>query len=67
MTVGVMGHHHSFISQGVNWGVGYDLPNTNWTLDLYHGKDKEKFFPEPIVKRRNRRELYSRLETIFNR
>ncbi|KAL5273032.1 hypothetical protein ACFFRR_000041 [Megaselia abdita] len=67
MTVGVHGNpNYQWLSQGINWGVGYDLPNTNWTLDVYHGVDKGKFFPEPVIKRRNRRELYSKLQVIFD-
>lgn len=68
MTVGVYGQpNYQWLSQGMNWGVGYDLPNSNWTLDITHGVNKGKFFPEPAIKRRNRRDLYSKLQTIFDR
>ncbi|CAH0399375.1 unnamed protein product [Chilo suppressalis] len=46
---------------GMNWGIAYELPNATETLTLYHRKYKLK----GIAQRRNRRDLYQKLELIL--
>ncbi|XP_066251442.1 uncharacterized protein [Euwallacea similis] len=47
----------SIFSEGINWGLVYDLPNdTRPLLDAY----------KPAQKRRNRRELYNKIEDILD-
>ncbi|KAH1005732.1 hypothetical protein HUJ04_006661 [Dendroctonus ponderosae] len=44
-------------SMNINWGLLYELPNeTKPLLDVY----------KPAMKRRNRRDLYSRIEKVLN-
>ncbi|XP_017773190.1 PREDICTED: uncharacterized protein LOC108560242 [Nicrophorus vespilloides] len=42
----------------MNWGISYDLPNITSTLDYLK--------PYYMIKRRNRRDLYQKMETIMN-
>ncbi|XP_019868263.2 uncharacterized protein LOC109597077 [Aethina tumida] len=46
-------------TEGVNWGISYELPN-----DTKSFKDFKK--PLAVMRRRNRRDLYGKMETIIN-
>ncbi|XP_050293769.1 uncharacterized protein LOC126734269 [Anthonomus grandis grandis] len=46
----------SIFSEGINWGLVYDLPNDTRPLLEYYGASQ---------KRRNRRDLYSKVETLL--
>lgn len=46
----------------MNWGLTYDLPNETWIVQHRHEK-----FPKPIVQRRHKRELFSRLEVVLDK
>jgi len=43
-----------------DWGVVYDLPNETWVINQRHYNK-----PKPVVLRRNRRDLYGKLETVI--
>ena len=65
MTVGFIGNpSYVYISWAINWGVAYELPNETWILNQ---RDQTKQLPKPVVQRRHRRELYSRLETAIDK
>ncbi|XP_077290257.1 uncharacterized protein LOC143914040 [Arctopsyche grandis] len=64
MTVGVLGQPSVGIyTWGLNWGIAYDLPNQNSTIEVLTKLNK---VPHPLVARRFRRDLYSKLELIMN-
>ncbi|XP_013200808.2 uncharacterized protein LOC106143307 [Amyelois transitella] len=68
MTVGLIGQPAPRNFPGtfvfaLNWGVAYDLPNATDTIMYYHNKYRLK---KPVAKRRNRRELYRKIETILD-
>lgn len=64
MTVGVLGQPSVGIyTWGLNWGIAYELPNQNSTLEALRKLNK---IPHPLVARRFRRDLYSKLELIMN-
>lgn len=46
----------------MNWGLAYDLPNQTFVLE-----HRSKKLPRPIVKRRQRRDLYHRLEIAMDK
>lgn len=70
MTTGVVGNpDYRYLSMGLNWGIAYDLPNTTWVLQSAHGfgpKDQEHIV-SPQIKRRHRRDLYGKMETLISR
>lgn len=47
-------------TEGVNWGISYNLPNDSKQLTDIMYK------PKKLMQRRHRRELYSKLELIMN-
>ncbi|RZB39315.1 uncharacterized protein BDFB_007605 [Asbolus verrucosus] len=47
-------------TEGVNWGIAYDLPNRTTFSEYF--KDK----PNYILRRRHRRDLYSKAEVIMD-
>ncbi|KAM3960415.1 uncharacterized protein ACR2FA_005513 [Aphomia sociella] len=68
MTVGVIGQPAPSTAPGtftfgLNWGIAYELPNATETLSFYHKKYRLK---KPVAQRRNRRELYGKIETILD-
>ncbi|XP_034130223.1 uncharacterized protein LOC117585069 isoform X1 [Drosophila guanche] len=66
LTTGVIGNPNLlYLSLGINWGVAYDLPNVTWVLQNAHGWTTKKS-AQAQIKRRHRRELYSRLETMID-
>lgn len=67
LTTGVIGNPNLlYLSLGINWGVAYDLPNVTWVLQNAHGWTTKKS-AQAQIKRRHRRELYGRLETMIDR
>jgi hypothetical protein len=46
-------------TEGVNWGISYELPND--TKQFKELLDK----PKDVMQRRHRRQLYSKMETIM--
>lgn len=46
-------------TEAINWGISYDLPNETKTI-------KDFIKPTNLMKRRYRRDLYSKMETIMN-
>ncbi|KAL1506072.1 hypothetical protein ABEB36_005503 [Hypothenemus hampei] len=46
----------NIFSEGVNWGLVYDLPNDTRPLFDYH---------KAVEKRRNRRDLYGKIESVL--
>ncbi|XP_049871773.1 uncharacterized protein LOC126370792 [Pectinophora gossypiella] len=70
MTVGVIGQPApssapGTFTFGLNWGIAYELPNATESLRFYHKKYKYKKL-QPMMQRRNRRELYEKLEAIID-
>ncbi|XP_017083996.2 uncharacterized protein LOC108116567 isoform X1 [Drosophila eugracilis] len=66
LTTGVIGNPNLlYLSLGINWGVAYDLPNITWVLQNAHGWTTKKS-AKAQIKRRHRRELYGRLETMID-
>ncbi|XP_041450891.1 uncharacterized protein LOC111066965 [Drosophila obscura] len=66
LTTGVIGNPNLlYLSLGINWGVAWDLPNVTWVLQNAHGWTTKKS-AQAQIKRRHRRELYSRLETMID-
>lgn len=64
MTIGIYGNpNYQLISWALNWGVAYDLPNE--TLSATTNRNKADM-PKPVVQRRYRRDLYSKLELAMN-
>ncbi|XP_026326174.1 uncharacterized protein LOC113234868 [Hyposmocoma kahamanoa] len=68
MTVGLIGQPApqtvaGTFTFGLNWGIAYELPNATETLSYYHSKHRLK---KPTAMRRNRRELYEKIETILD-
>lgn len=47
-------------TEGVNWGVAYDLPNRTTFREYF--EDKSNY----ILRRRHRRDLYSKAEVIMD-
>lgn len=68
MTVGLIGNpEFSFISWGLNYGFAYELP-TNASYFARPGSQKVEREAEtrPMMQRRYRRDLYSKMEIIMN-
>ncbi|XP_044314578.1 uncharacterized protein LOC108037844 isoform X1 [Drosophila rhopaloa] len=66
LTTGVIGNPNLlYLSLGINWGVAYDLPNVTWVVQNAHGWTTKKS-AKAQIKRRHRRELYGRLETMID-
>ncbi|KAH8363447.1 hypothetical protein KR084_010491 [Drosophila pseudotakahashii] len=66
LTTGVIGNPNLlYLSLGINWGVAYDLPNVTWVLQNAHGWTTKKS-AKAQIKRRHRRDLYGRLETMID-
>lgn len=64
MTVGVLGQPMPGIfTWGLNWGIAYELPNQTASIEAFK---RLKKVPQPLVARRYRRDLYSKLELIMN-
>ncbi|XP_055855742.1 uncharacterized protein LOC129918961 [Episyrphus balteatus] len=68
MTVGTIGNPNvNYLSLGMNWGIAYELPNITWVLEQAHGFPKKPApAPEPVIKRRYRRDLYQKLELLMD-
>ncbi|EDV34023.1 uncharacterized protein Dana_GF20713, isoform A [Drosophila ananassae] len=65
-TVGIIGNpNYAYNSFGLNWGTAYDLPNTSWVLQNLHGFSTHPVAPA-VLRRRSRRALYQRIETIID-
>lgn len=66
-TVGIIGNpNYAYNSFGLNWGTAYDLPNTSWVLQNLHGFSTHPVAPA-VLRRRSRRALYQRIETIIDK
>lgn len=68
MTVGLIGQpapstSPGTFSFGLNWAIAYELPNATETAAFY----AKKKYRKPVQQRRNRRDLYEKLETILDR
>lgn len=62
MTVGVYGNpNYQMFSWALNWGIAYNLPNQTLTYQ------QDLMMPKPMAQRRNRRDLYHKLEVAMNR
>lgn len=48
-------------TEGLNWGISYDLPNDTSVFREY-----KKYFPMPMMQRRHRRDLYHKMEVIMD-
>ncbi|XP_063908797.1 uncharacterized protein LOC135126671 isoform X1 [Zophobas morio] len=46
-------------TEGINWGISYELPNDTKTFKEFLDKPKE------VVQRRHRRDLYDKIENII--
>lgn len=46
-------------TEAINWGIAYDLPNESSTI-------REILHPKHIMRRRNRRDLYQKMEVIMD-
>lgn len=51
-----------YMSWALNWGLAYELGNSSFLIEHLHEK-----FPKPLVQRRHRRDLYSRLEIAMDK
>ncbi|XP_039446524.1 uncharacterized protein LOC120425951 isoform X2 [Culex pipiens pallens] len=61
MTVGVYGNpNYQMFSWALNWGIAYNLPNQTLTYQ------QDLMMPKPMAQRRNRRDLYHKLEVAMN-
>ncbi|XP_055611456.1 uncharacterized protein LOC129758054 [Uranotaenia lowii] len=61
MTVGVYGNpNYQMFSWALNWGIAYNLPNQTLTYDMDLNQ------PKPMAQRRNRRDLYHKLEVAMD-
>lgn len=61
MAVGILGQpDHNLMTFAVNWGVAWDLPNETKQFDIHSW-----YFPKSVMQRRHRRDLYQKIETIF--
>lgn len=60
-TVGFVGTPVShWLTYQLDWGVVYDLPNETWVIHQRHYTK-----PKSVILRRNRRDLYGKLETLI--
>jgi len=60
-TIGFVGTPVShWLTYQFDWGVVYNLPNETWVIHQRHYNK-----PKPVVLRRNRRDLYGKLETVI--
>lgn len=48
-------------TEGLNWGISYDLPN-----DTAIFREYRKYLPKPMMQRRHRRDLYHKMEVIMD-
>lgn len=73
MTIGMYGNpNYQFISYAFNWGIAYNLPNETISLRKIVDYNANKVvmkreLPRPVLQRSNRREFYSKLETIMDK
>lgn len=66
LTIGFVGNPVvTYFTWSMNWGVAYDLPNETWILSTL--QKKRRPVPRPVVMRRQRRELYERLENAVDK
>lgn len=59
-----------FHSWGLNWGFAYELPtNISYfkNVDIAIAKEKRSIETKPMIKRRQRRDLYNKLEALINK
>lgn len=64
-TLGFVGNpSYLYFSWAINWGLTYELPNQTWILNQ---QNYRRPLPKPVVLRRQRRELYGRLETAIDK
>lgn len=69
MTVGLIGQPApssapGTFTFGLNWAIAYELPNVTETAAYYKSATRLK---KPMQQRRNRRELYGKLESILDK
>lgn len=55
------------ISWQLNWGIAYDLPNDTWIINERERQKHRRILPKQLYQRRNRRELYRKLENAVTR
>jgi hypothetical protein len=54
-------------SWGLNWGFAYELPTNSSYFQEKDNKEKRSVYEtQPMIKRRYRRDLFSKLEIIMN-
>lgn len=46
-------------TEGINWGISYDLPNDTKSFEEVFDK------PKQVMQRRHRRDLYAKIENII--
>lgn len=49
-------------TEGLNWGISYDLPNDTMVFKEY----KKYLNPKYMMQRRHRRDLYNKMEVIMD-
>ncbi|XP_029409136.2 uncharacterized protein LOC105232960 [Bactrocera dorsalis] len=66
ITVGIIGNpYYSYMSFGLNFGMGYDLPNATWVLNQLHGLSRRPV-PMAVHHRRSKRAIYERIAEAVN-
>uniref|UniRef100_A0A0K8W4Q0 Uncharacterized protein n=1 Tax=Bactrocera latifrons TaxID=174628 RepID=A0A0K8W4Q0_BACLA len=66
ITIGIIGNpYYSYMSFGLNFGVGYDLPNATWVLNQLHGLSRRPL-PMAVHHRRSKRAIYERIAEAVN-
>ncbi|XP_067619945.1 uncharacterized protein [Eurosta solidaginis] len=69
LTIGMIGNpQKDYMSWAENWGVAYDLPDYAWAKEHVHGfkTDEDMNKIKAVVKRRSRRDLFGKIETIID-
>lgn len=54
------------MSFGLNFGMGYDLPNATWVLNQLHGLSRRPM-PMAMHHRRRKRAIYERIAEAVNK
>ncbi|XP_050341033.1 uncharacterized protein LOC126767620 [Bactrocera neohumeralis] len=66
ITIGIIGNpNYSYMSFGLNFGIGYDLPNATWVLNQLHGLSRRPL-PMAVHHRRSKRAIYERIAEAVN-
>nr|XP_036228868.1 mucin-5B-like [Bactrocera oleae]XP_036228870.1 mucin-5B-like [Bactrocera oleae] len=66
ITIGIIGNPNAnYMSFGLNFGMGYDLPNATWVLNQLHGLSRRPM-PMAMHHRRRKRAIYERIAEAVN-